>query len=190
MTDALLLSPASSSQKTLIKEIEAEAGTEISLCYQCGKCTAGCPASFAMDYGPRQVIRLLQLGLVEEALAAESIWICASCETCTTRCPRGVDIASLMDTMRRRALKQGKKDRKVAAFNQGFLNNVKYLGRSYEAGLTLQYNLLTGQIFKDMSMGLPMMTRGKASILPARIKARGEIKSIFERAEKLRGEKQ
>jgi heterodisulfide reductase subunit C len=71
--DMALLSPASDSQKALIKRIENEAGTSINLCYQCGKCTAGCPAAFAMDYPPRQVIRLLQLGLVDQALASESI---------------------------------------------------------------------------------------------------------------------
>ena len=168
--------------------IEAEAGTEISLCYQCGKCTAGCPASFAMDYGPRQIIRLLQLGYVDEAMEAESIWICASCETCSTRCPRGVDIASLMDTMRRRALTRGKTDKKVAAFNKAFLTNVKNFGRAYEAGLLLQYNLTTGQLMKDMELGLPMMQRGKVSVLPEKIKARDEMKKIFERAEKLGGE--
>ena len=188
MNNTVSLPSASAEQKKLIRQIETEAGTSINLCYQCGKCTAGCPAAFAMDYGPRQIIRLLQLNYIGEAMEAESIWICASCETCSTRCPRGVDIASLMDTMRRRALQSGKKDKKVAAFNQAFLNNVKYLGRAYEAGLTLQYNLFTGQLLKDMQLGLPMMKRGKVSILPERIKARDQVKQIFERVEKLGGE--
>jgi heterodisulfide reductase subunit C len=82
LENAVKLSPASASQKALIARLEQEAGTSISLCYQCGKCTAGCPAAFAMDYPPRQVIRLLQLDMVDAALAVESIWICASCETC------------------------------------------------------------------------------------------------------------
>ena len=184
---AVKLSPASDSQKALIRRIEKEAGTSINLCYQCGKCTGGCPAAFAMDYPPRQVIRLLQLGLVEQALASESIWICVSCETCSSRCPRGVDIASLMDTMRREALKRGKTDKKVAAFNKAFLSNIKNFGRTYEAGLLLQYNLTTGQPLKDMNLGLPMMQRGKVGILPERIKARDEVKKIFERAEKFGG---
>jgi heterodisulfide reductase subunit C2 len=186
---AVTLSPANDSQKALLSRIEKEAGTRINLCYQCGKCTAGCPAAFAMDYPPRQVIRLLQLGFTEEALNSNSIWICASCETCSSRCPRGVDIASLMDTMRREALKLGKTDKKVAAFNKAFLGNVRNFGRTYEAGLLLQYNLTTGQLFKDMELGLPMMQRGKASPFPEKIKARGEIKKIFERAAKFGGEK-
>lgn len=188
MDQAVKLSPATDSQKALLAKIEKEAGTSVSLCYQCGKCTAGCPAAFAMDYPPRKVIRLLQLNMVEQALGAESIWICASCETCSTRCPRGVDIASLMDTMRREALRRGKTDKRVAAFNKAFLSGVKNFGRTYEAGLTLQYNLTTGQLLKDMNMGLPMMTRGKVSVLPTKIKGRDEVKKIFERVEKLGGE--
>jgi heterodisulfide reductase subunit C len=39
-----------------------------------------------------------------------------------------------------------------------------------------------------MGLGLPMMMRGKVSMLPEKIKAREEIKKIFERAEKLGGE--
>ncbi len=186
---AVKLSPATESQKALLSRLEKDAGTSVNLCYQCGKCSAGCPAAFAMDYPPRQVIRLLQLGLIDQAMQAESIWICASCETCSSRCPRGVDIASLMDTMRREALRMGKvTDKKVANFNKAFLNGVKNFGRTYEVGLLLQYNLTTGQPFKDAELGLPMMLRGKAGVLPEKIKGRAEVKKIFERAQKLGGE--
>jgi len=189
MESTVKLEPARAADKALLSKIEAEAGTDIKLCYQCGKCSAGCPAAFAMDYTPRQVIRLLQMGMIEEALSTESIWICATCETCSARCPRGVDIASLMDTLRREALQQGKiTDKKVAVFNQAFLNGVKTFGRSYEAGILLQHNLLTRQFFKDAELGLPMLRKGKVSLFPEKIKGRNEIKKIFERAERMRGE--
>lgn len=188
MGNSVLLSPTDNNQKALIKKLEQEAGTSISLCYQCGKCTAGCPAAFAMDYPPRQVIRMLQLGLTDMALNSNSIWICASCETCSSRCPRGVDIASLMDTMRREALKRGKTDKKAAEFNKAFLSNVKNFGRTFEAGLLLRHNLVTGQPFKDMELGLPMLKRGKASPLPHMIKGRQEMKKIFERVNQFGGE--
>lgn len=183
------LIPACEEDRKLLRRLEAEAGTDVNLCYQCGKCSAGCPAAFAMDYPPRQVIRLLQLDMVKQALQAESIWICASCETCSTRCPRGVDIASLMDTLRREALRQGLiTDKKVAAFNEAFLTGVRLFGRTYEAGLLLQHNLKTGQLFKDAQYGLPMMKRGKVGLVPHRIKNRDQIKKIFARAQELGGE--
>jgi len=189
MGNAVKLTVANQTDKALLSKIEEEAGTSINLCYQCGKCSAGCPAAFAMDYTPRQVIRLLQLGMVEKALEAESIWICATCETCSARCPRGVDIASLMDALRREALKQGKiNDKKVAVFNKAFLNSIKNFGKSYEAGILMQHNILTGQFFKDAELGLPMMRRGKVSIFPEKIKGRDAIKKIFERVEEMGGE--
>ena len=36
--------------------------TSVSACYQCKKCSAGCPLTFAMDLCPDQVIRLALLG--------------------------------------------------------------------------------------------------------------------------------
>ena len=189
MENAIRLVPASKEDKDLLARIEKEAGTSVSLCYQCGKCSAGCPVAFAMDNKPRQVIRFLQLGLIEAALESDSIWICASCETCSARCPRGVDIASLMDALRREALRQGKiTDKKVAVFNKAFLNGVKNFGRTYEAGILLTHNFLTGQFFKDAELGLPMFKRGKLGILPNKIKGREEVKKIFERVEEMGGE--
>jgi heterodisulfide reductase subunit C len=189
LKQAINLSQTGTKEKNLLQKIEKEAGTSVSLCYQCGKCTAGCPVAFAMDKPPRQIIRYLQLGLTDEAISADSIWICASCETCSARCPRGVDIASLMDACRRQALASGKlSDRKVAVFNEAFLGGVRNFGRSYEAGILLQHNLKTGQLFKDMELGLPMMKRGKVSIFPERIKGKDEVKKIFERIDKMGGE--
>lgn len=187
--DAVKLKAANQGEKEFLARLEQEAGTQVSLCYQCGNCSAGCPAAFAMDYPPREIIRLLQLNMLDEAINSNSIWVCATCETCSERCPRGVDIASLMDTLRREALRQGKTgDNKVAAFNAAFLRSVKFLGRTYEAGILLQHNAVTMQPFKDANLGLPMMKRGKISILPARIKGRDQMKKIFERVQEQREE--
>ncbi len=187
INDAVKLKPADITDRDLLAKLEQEAGTQVSLCYQCGKCSAGCPAAFAMDYSPREIIRLLQLNMAETALNANSIWVCATCETCSERCPRGVDPASLMDTLRREALRQGKKgDNKVAAFNEAFLRTVKLFGRTYEAGILLQHNAMTMQPFKDAGLGLPMVKRGKIHILPDKIKGTGEMQKIFARVREQR----
>jgi len=75
-------------------------------CYQCGKCSAGCPSIEAMDVPPSQVIRLVQLGQVEEASKSKTIWLCAACQTCKVRCPRGVDLSRIMEALRQIVLRE------------------------------------------------------------------------------------
>ena len=79
---------------------------DVLACYQCGKCAAGCPSIEAMDVPPTQVIRLVQLGQVEEALKTKTIWLCAACQTCKVRCPRGVDLSRIMEALRQIVLRE------------------------------------------------------------------------------------
>jgi heterodisulfide reductase subunit C len=83
-----------------VKKVEAISEQTLRSCYQCGKCSAGCPMSFAMDLLPNQIIRLAQLGLEDDIAKANTIWICASCITCSVRCPKGVDLARVMEALR------------------------------------------------------------------------------------------
>jgi len=57
------------------KEVEERSGIDVKKCYQCGKCTAGCPVAYEMDYMPNQIIRFVQLGLKHEALTSRTIWL-------------------------------------------------------------------------------------------------------------------
>lgn len=84
----------------LVDKISELSGQNIDACYQCGKCSGGCPSVTLMDMLPNQVIRLLQIGLPEVALQCDTIWICASCYTCTVRCPRGIDLSKIMEALR------------------------------------------------------------------------------------------
>ncbi|ABO48906.1 putative heterodisulfide reductase, C subunit [Desulforamulus reducens MI-1] len=164
-------------------------GQNIQHCYQCGKCTAGCPVAFAMDIAPNQIIRMLQLGLLDEALRSETIWLCATCSTCSTRCPKGFDLAKLMDSLRSYALQQGIKPngrgRNVSLFNQLFLDSLRKYGRTYEMGLMLKYNLNLHTPFKDAMLGLDMFSRGKLKLAPERIKGSKDILQIMENIKKL-----
>jgi len=83
-------------ENELVKEVAALSGQNLYACYQCGKCTAGCPFSF----GPQQVVRYLQLGDVAGALAFDAVRECAGCLTCTAACPKGVDPVRIMKALR------------------------------------------------------------------------------------------
>ncbi len=65
-------------------------------CIQCGTCSATCPTAFAMDYSPRQVWRMVNLGLRDEVLNSRTYWLCTTCKSCQVRCPRGIDIMESM----------------------------------------------------------------------------------------------
>ena len=85
--------------REFIRKVEEISGEKLAACYQCGKCSAGCPLVSAMDILPNQAIRLAQLG-AEEVLDFKAIWLCASCFTCAARCPKGVDLARVMEALR------------------------------------------------------------------------------------------
>ncbi|MFZ1946639.1 MAG: 4Fe-4S dicluster domain-containing protein [bacterium] len=94
-----------------VKRVSEISGQNVLKCYQCGRCSAGCPLTFAMKDLPSQVIRMVQLGLEEDALSSDTMWVCASCLTCHGRCPRGVDLAKVMEALRAIKLRPGADDR-------------------------------------------------------------------------------
>jgi heterodisulfide reductase subunit C len=91
-----------------VKKIEELSGQKLLACYQCGKCSAGCPAVAEMDILPNQIIRYAQLGFKEELLEAKAVWVCASCYTCNVRCPKGIKIAEVMEAVRQVLLRKRK----------------------------------------------------------------------------------
>jgi heterodisulfide reductase subunit C len=91
---------------SFVQKIEELSGQKLLACYQCGKCSAGCPAVSQMDILPNQIIRLAQLGLKQELLESRSIWVCASCYTCNVRCPKGIKIAEVMEALRQVLLRK------------------------------------------------------------------------------------
>jgi len=99
----------------LVRRIEEMSGQDLLACYQCGKCSAGCPAAFAMDLLPSQVIRLIQLGQVERVLESATIWFCAACQTCYARCPKGVDLSRIMEALRELAMQRRGDEMDVSA---------------------------------------------------------------------------
>jgi heterodisulfide reductase subunit C2 len=169
----------------LVRSIQATHVPNVSRCFQCRKCTNGCPVTPEMDFMPNQVIRMVQLGMKDALLASKTIWVCASCETCTTRCPNDIDIAKVMDALRQMGLKEGvpAAEPKVPQFHAAFLNSIKMFGRVFELGMTGEYKMRSKDFMSDIGLGMGMFKRGKLNLLPHVIKGRKEVKAMFGRAQ-------
>ncbi len=196
----------------VVHEVEKRSGQNILECYQCGKCSAGCPMRYQMDLQPNQVMRLVQLGMIDEVFESKTIWMCISCETCTTRCPREMDPARVIDTLRamlharegekefeagprlrvfgsriaqglRQLLSMRTQDN-VRTFNSVFLENVRRQGRNFEMSLIGGSNTSTGYLVRNVLKAPIMLLKGKMEFLPEKVNKRKKLERIFEEVEK------
>jgi heterodisulfide reductase subunit C len=180
MEDILLTENKS---RQLIEKLEKQSGVKVSDCYQCGKCSAGCPMAHAMDLMPRQVIRYMQLGRVDEALKSRSIWICASCHTCAVRCPQKINLSGLMESLRQEAKSRGLVAAgEVDKFSRIFLNNIKLFGKSHEMLLQGLYNFTTGHFMQDMKSAPHMLKHKLVGIKPHVVKDRAAVRKLMKKS--------
>jgi heterodisulfide reductase subunit C len=169
--------------------IEKLTNVDLSVCFQCKKCSSGCPVAKLAKTRPSEVMRLLHLGAGEELLASDLIWMCVSCETCSSRCPMGIDVAAVMDALRSLALERGapKPEGDMPLFNRAFLKTVETFGRPYDIGMITAYKLSTGKLMNDMEKFPAMLKKGKIALLPPLGGDRKTVKRIFKKTKQTRG---
>jgi len=73
-------------------------GETMKICIQCGTCTGVCPWNLVDEFSPREMMRLVSLGI--EGYEQDTLWLCVTCGTCVDRCPRGVDIVDVIRSAR------------------------------------------------------------------------------------------
>lgn len=176
---------------SMVDVIEELAHTRVDDCYQCGKCTAGCPMADRMDVIPSQIMRLVQMGRVDKAMKAESIWLCVSCQTCSTRCPKSVNIAGVIDALRQLSVEQNvasPAQQRTVVFQKAFLSNIRRNGRLKELELVGLFKVgafvkdpSIAFLFKDSLLAPKMMTRGKLHLIGESVKDRDVVRRIFDR---------
>ncbi len=173
---------------TLSEHVRRAAGINVATCYQCGKCSAGCPMGREMPLPPHDIMRAVINNRRDRVFGDESIWLCLTCETCSARCPNDCDPARVIDALRELAVSEGvsPSPRNVRAFHQAFLDQIKFSGRLFEVGLVLDYKLRSGDLFKDVANAPAMLVRGKLPVKPARIAGHGDVRRIIEACERER----
>ena len=183
------MEPIASMEKmdsSFLEEVKKKSGEDLSLCYQCLKCTAGCPTAPYMDIRPNNIIRMIQMGMKEAVLGSSAIWLCVSCWTCGTRCPNKIDIGVLMDALREMAIEEGipAKEKNIHLLHEAFIQSIKRGGRLHELAMEVEYKLRSRDFFTDMIPGMMLFLKGKIPLLPSLVKGRQEMKKIFERCTK------
>lgn len=173
-------------------KVKAATGESVMKCYQCGKCSAGCPLASDMDFPPSQIMRLLQTNMPEnedKAVRSHTAWLCLACEMCHTRCPMEIDIPKVMDYLREKSLHENKanpKAKNIIAFHKSFLSSIEKTGRLYEMGLIIDYKMKSMNLMQDVSVAPKLLSKGKLHLMPENIKDKANISRIFSKTIKKR----
>ncbi|MFX0054001.1 MAG: 4Fe-4S dicluster domain-containing protein [Promethearchaeota archaeon] len=80
-------------------------GKDLTACFQCAKCSAGCPVSDKVNIQVHELMRMLLFGL-KEVLETDMVWLCTTCYTCQERCPQGIDITDIIFGLKNMAFKK------------------------------------------------------------------------------------
>jgi len=162
-------------------EVNRKSHTNLNLCYQCRTCGNGCPFVAAMDYPPNVIIRMIQFGLRQQVLQSSAIWVCVNCHTCSSQCPNNIDIAAIMNALTQMALEERAlvSAQPILDFHLEVLRSIEVYGRTHKLRIMLRHKLATGSWFKDIDLGLKMLTKRKLDLVPSKVNAVQEIHRLF-----------
>ena len=162
---------------------------KVSACMQCGTCTGSCPNSFAMDYTPRQLWRLVQLGQKEEIFKSKTFFLCSACYYCTLRCPRGLPLTETINALKRIAAAERIDTYKDSInFYRSFINTVQCYGRIREVEFMTRYFLSMKNPFVPFSfasLGLKLLSKGKVFPQVPKLFGEGRFNAMFRKVEEI-----
>lgn len=156
---------------TLAATIAAGCGENVFKCYQCKRCTSGCPVAPYTEMHPATIMRAVQLGQSDMIFDDKFLWLCTGCETCTSRCPQGIDVEAVIDELKIIGRREGRIPADAPFANVVRLNydSIKRWGRLYEIELLMRDKMTRpSTMFDDVGMGLRMLRKGKLGLLPGR----------------------
>lgn len=157
-------------------------GEKIKECIQCGTCTASCPSSAAMDYGPREIIASLRAGMLDRVLNSNTVWLCVSCYSCTVRCPAGIPFTDTMYELKRFEVEKGLSSGVPAAtMAEAFAETVDQHGRNCETKLLRKYFLRTNpfKALAQVPLAMKLFFRGRLELFPHTIKGLDGLRKMM-----------
>jgi heterodisulfide reductase subunit C len=168
------------------KEVQERSGQNLNRCYQCKKCSGGCPTARWYEWSNHCIVRMVQRGRKDELLGSKAIWMCITCETCGTRCPNGIYLSPIMDTLRSMAVEEGHPvaEPAVVAFHKAFVGSAKKFGRVHEATMLADF-MLKSRLFLQSGFlgeavgGMKLFAKGKIPLKPSAVKGKDQVAKIF-----------
>ena len=157
-------------------------GERINECIQCGTCSASCPSSAAMEYGPREIIAALRAGMLDRMLNANTVWLCVSCYSCAVRCPAGIPFTDVMYELKRLEAEKGlAKEAEGAAMAKAFAETVDRYGRNAETELLRKYYLRTRPLaaLAQIPLALKLFFRGRLHLFPRKIRGLAGLRKMM-----------
>jgi heterodisulfide reductase subunit C len=133
-------------------------------CLQCAKCTSGCTALKLLELKPHEIVKLVNLGFVDELASSDIIWTCVTCLKCLQRCPQKASPYHVIMALRNLAVE------KEANVPEGYL---KAVSRILEIGLAEAVQEVVTrrmEIFNRESLKLPKIVYPKESFQTAFMK--------------------
>ena len=184
-----MTSSISKENPTFARDLETLTGENAMLCSQCGQCTLGCPAAYAMKMKPHELIQAIQLGMKEEVFWSGTLWTCLSCEACSIRCIEGIDVLRLIDALREMVLSKEldyyNPFPAVPGYHRLFLSLMNRFGRGYEMGVIVLNNLKMLTPFKDIDLIAALLRKGKLNPLPRSCRGGKALRQVMARVRKL-----
>jgi len=159
-----LMSMAKPNLESREKILAKLSGRELANCFQCIKCSSGCTALKLLELKPHEIMKLVNLGFVDELTSSDIIWTCVTCLKCVQRCPQKASPYHVIMALRNLAVER------EAKVPEGYL---KAVSRILEIGLAEAVQEIVArrmEIFDRESLKLPKIVYPKESFQAAFMK--------------------
>ncbi len=88
------------------KAIQEKTKANASLCWACSACDSECPVFLGSSrLRPQKVLRMANLGLLDELVALPEIWYCLACKRCTRSCPNACEPETVIGFLLKEAVR-------------------------------------------------------------------------------------